>query len=117
MGTSIEYPKKAEKVLLLSTPKKYCGQMRNRYFFRASFLYVQTNEGSSHSGSDNNVSLRHSPTHFLKGNLESSYIFLFANELSNDDVRVAGGTVFQEIRPGAGFKTSDFVKETKGGLP
>ena len=37
--------------------------------------------------------------------------------LSNDDVRVARGTVFQEIRPGAGFKTGDFVKEKLGGLP
>ena len=25
---------------------------------------------------------------------------------------MARGTVFQEIRPGAGFKTGDFVKET-----
>ena len=27
------------------------------------------------------------------------------------------GTVFQEIRPGVGFKNGDFVKEKLGGLP
>ena len=44
-------------------------------------------------------------------------IFLFAMEgLSNNDVGVARGTVFQEVRPGAGFKTGDFVKERLGGL-
>ena len=26
------------------------------------------------------------------------------------------GTVFQEIRPGAGFETGDFVKRKSGGL-
>ena len=36
--------------------------------------------------------------------------------ISNDDVGVAKGTVFQEIRPWAGFKTGDFVKEKLGGL-
>ena len=35
--------------------------------------------------------------------------------LSNDDVGAARGTIFQEIRPGAGFKTGDFVKEMLGG--
>ena len=34
--------------------------------------------------------------------------------LSNDDVGVARGTAFQEIRPGAGFKTGDFVEEVGG---
>ena len=29
---------------------------------------------------------------------------------------LARGTVFQEVRPGAGFKTGDFVKEKLGGL-
>ena len=29
--------------------------------------------------------------------------------------RVARDTVFQEIRPGAGFETGDFVKESWGG--
>ena len=37
--------------------------------------------------------------------------------LSNDDVGVTRSTVFQEIRPGAGFKTGEFVKEKLGGLP
>ena len=31
--------------------------------------------------------------------------------LSNDDIGAARGTVFQEIRPGAGFKTGHFVKD------
>ena len=50
---------------------------------------------------------------------KSSCLFSFASEgLSNDGVvGVARGTVFEEIRPGAGFRTSDFVKETLGGLP
>ena len=43
--------------------------------------------------------------------------FLVCGGLSNDDVRVVMGTVFQEIRPGVGFKTGDFVKEKLGGLP
>ena len=43
--------------------------------------------------------------------------FLVCKGLSNDDVGVARGTIFQEIRPGAGFKTGDFVKEKLGGLP
>ena len=43
--------------------------------------------------------------------------FLGRKGLSNDDIEVAAGTVLQEIRPGAGFKTGDFVKETLGGLP
>ena len=30
--------------------------------------------------------------------------------LSNDGVAVARGTIFQEMRPGAVFKTGDFVK-------
>ena len=37
--------------------------------------------------------------------------------LSDDDVGAARVTVFQETRPGAGFKTGDFVKEKLGGLP
>ena len=39
--------------------------------------------------------------------------FFLCKGPSNDDVGVAGGTVLQEIRSGAGFKTSDFV--TDGG--
>ena len=35
--------------------------------------------------------------------------------LSNDDVGVAKGTIFQKIRPGrADFKTADLVKEKLG---
>ena len=33
-----------------------------------------------------------------------AYVFLFAKGLSNDDVGVAEGTVFPEIRHGAGAK-------------
>ena len=32
-------------------------------------------------------------------------------DLSNDDGEAARGTVFQKIRPGAGFETGDFVRE------
>ena len=43
--------------------------------------------------------------------------FLFAKEgLLNDDVGLARGAVFQEVRPGAGFKTGVSVKEKLGGL-
>ena len=41
--------------------------------------------------------------------------FLVGKGLSNDDVGEARGTVFQKIRPGAGFETGDFVKEKLGG--
>ena len=41
--------------------------------------------------------------------------FLVCEGLSTDDVGVARGTVFREIRPWAGFKTDDFVKEKLGG--
>ena len=44
--------------------------------------------------------------------------FLGCKGLSNDGVvGVARGTVFQEIRPGASFKTGDLVREKLGGLP
>ena len=43
--------------------------------------------------------------------------FLGCKGLSNGAIEVAGGTAFQEIRPGAGFKTGDFVKEELGRLP
>ena len=45
--------------------------------------------------------------------------FLVCNGLLNDDLEMARRTVFQlqEIQPGAGFKTGDFVKEKLGGLP
>ena len=37
--------------------------------------------------------------------------------LSNNGVGVGRGTVLQEMRPGAGFKTGYFVDKTLGGLP
>ena len=43
--------------------------------------------------------------------------FLVCKGLSIHDVGVSRDTVFQKIRPGAGFETGDFVKEKFGGLP
>ena len=48
---------------------------------------------------------------------KSPYTFFVCKGLSNDDVGAARSTVFQEVRPGAGSKTGDFVKEKLGGLP
>ena len=46
----------------------------------------------------------------------STLIFLFAkDDRTITSGRVARGAVFQELRPGAGFKTGDFVKEKLGG--
>ena len=43
--------------------------------------------------------------------------FVACKGLSNDDVGVARGAVlFQEIWPGGGLKTDDFVPEKLGGL-
>ena len=53
-----------------------------------------------------------------KGSCEKNYIFTYflaCEGLSDDDVGVARGTLFQEIRPGAGFNAGDFTKETLGG--
>ena len=44
-------------------------------------------------------------------NVSSKNFMLAKKGLSNDDVRLARGTVFQETRPGAGFKTGDFFEE------
>ena len=41
--------------------------------------------------------------------------FLGCKGLSIDDVGLSRDTVVQEIRPGAGFETSDFVREKLGG--
>ena len=41
--------------------------------------------------------------------------FFVCKGLSKNDVGVTMGTVFQEIRPGVGFKAGDFVKEYLGG--
>ena len=43
--------------------------------------------------------------------------FLVPEGLSIDAVGVAKGTVFQVVRPWAGFTTGDFVNEKLGGLP
>ena len=48
----------------------------------------------------------------------SAYIILFAEDYRTmTSGWVARGTVMQAIRPGAGFKTGDFVKEKLEGLP
>ena len=44
-----------------------------------------------------------------------STYFLVRKGLSIDDIGVSRDTVFQEIRPGAGFETGDFVGEKLGG--
>ena len=43
--------------------------------------------------------------------------FLVCKGLSINDVGVARGTVFQEVRVWAGFKTDEFGEEKLGGLP
>ena len=45
-----------------------------------------------------------------------SKYFVVCEGLTIDDAGVSRDTVFQKIRPGAGFETGDFVKETLGGL-
>ena len=47
----------------------------------------------------------------------SSNIFMLAKGYRTMTSGGARGTLLQEIRPGAGFETGDFVKETLGGLP
>ena len=42
---------------------------------------------------------------------------LVSKGLTNDAVGFPRGTVFQEVRSGTGFKTSDSIKEKLGGLP
>ena len=66
-------------------------------FFNERFMAARHKEGCY---------LRNVPVHLL-----------VCNGLSNNGVGVARDTVFQEVRPGAGFKTSDFVKKMLGGLP
>ena len=46
-----------------------------------------------------------------------STYFLVCEGLSIDDVGVSRDTVFQEIRPVAGYETADFVIEKLGGIP
>ena len=45
----------------------------------------------------------------------SSNVFLFAKDYQPMMSGWARGAVFQEVRPWAGFKTDDFVKEKSGG--
>ena len=66
-------------------------------FFRESFMAARHKKGAM-----NKSILKH---------------FLVCKVLSNDDVEVARGTVRQQMRPGAGVKTGDFVKEKLGWLP
>ena len=47
----------------------------------------------------------------------SSMYFMVCEGLTNDDVGVAREAVYHDTRPGAGFKTVDFVEEKLGGLP
>ena len=42
---------------------------------------------------------------------KSSCIFLFANDYRTVTSGGARGTGVQEVRPGAGFETGDFIKE------
>ena len=49
---------------------------------------------------------------------ENSFVdFLGRKRLSHDGIELAGGTAFNETRPGAGFKTGDYVAEELAGLP
>ena len=54
-----------------------------------------------------------------KHTLKRKHIYVFSclrsKGLSNHDVRVAMGTVFQDTRPGVGSKIGDFVEEQLGG--
>ena len=68
----IEYsPKKVLKVLLLNTPRQYFFFVRVKCEFiifpGKFFLYVFQTKMVIASGSENNVSLRHSPKHLLPG--------------------------------------------------
>ena len=52
-----------------------------------------------------------------KNNIYKKLRFFVCEGLSIDGVGVSRDAVFQEIRLGAGFETSDFVEEKLGGLP
>ena len=47
--------------------------------------------------------------------IKHPYILFVCKGLSIDDIGVSRDTVFQEMRPGAGFETGDFVKKNWGG--
>ena len=57
------------------------------------------------------MSRKKKPSHIFSCLLKTS-----CSRVSNDDVGVSRDTVFQEPRPGAGFKTGDLVKEKLGGI-
>ena len=50
-----------------------------------------------------------------ENNIPQTFFLVFKG-LSDDDLGAARGAVLQEIRPGAGFKTGDFVEEKLGAL-
>ena len=56
------------------------------------------------------MAARHEKGCYEKNILKHFHACKGLSNLSNDDVGAARGTVFQEIRPGAGFKTGDFVE-------
>ena len=76
----IEYTQKVLKVLQLSTPKKY-------FFVRVKcellifpgmfFLYGLQTKMVIASGSENNVSSRHSPRHLLPGGEPCFYMYIY----------------------------------------
>ena len=51
----------------------------------------------------------------LKNNLSTYILVCNKGYRTMTSGWVARGTVFREVRPGAGFKTGDFVKEKLGG--
>ena len=64
------------------------------------------------------VAARHEKILDYMKNKFFEYFLVRKRAISNDDVRGgAQGTVFQEIRPGAGCITGDLVEEEFGGLP
>ena len=61
------------------------------------------------------MAARHKEGYYWETSTCTSMYFLVRKGLSIDDVGVSRDTVFQEIRPGAGFEAGDFVKEKLGG--
>ena len=51
----------------------------------------------------------------MKKKIPVYFLVCEQNDQTMTSGRVATGTVFQELRPGAGFKTGDLVKERLGG--
>ena len=59
---------------------------------------------------------KNSPPYVLRLAKGLLVLVLALSNKINTSGRVARGTAFQELRPGAGFTTGDFVRETLGGL-